>query len=321
MFKIATLRLKSNLMLSPMAGVTDLPFREINRKFGCELAFTEMLNVRSMSYKSRKTRQMLFSSSKDRPLGVQLLGLEEKYILKGLDVLENYKFDLLNFNAACPVKKVVARGEGSALLKEPDKLKKILELLVRHSKVPVSLKIRTGWDGNSVNAKEIALLAQDSGVSALIIHGRTRQQGYGGKVDYQTIGAVKKAVEIPVIASGDIFNAGLAKKMLDETGADGLAIARGALGNPWIFKEIKEFLSHGKITARPDRKEISRTMAKHLKSYVNFYGEKTGVVKFRKFFIWYTKGFRYCRHLRNACSTIKAEMPAINLIHSFAEEA
>ena len=206
MLKIGNLELKSNFILAPMAGVTDFPFRLLCRKFGCEMAFVEMINVRSLGYHSAKTRQMLSSDKKDSPLGVQILGCEPKFILKALDILKNYKFDLLDFNAACPVKKVIRRREGAALLCEPEKLSRLLKLIVGNSWVPVTVKIRTGWDKDSVNAREVGLLAQDAGVAGLFIHGRTKMQAYSGAVDYKTIRQVKKALDIPVIGSGDIYS-------------------------------------------------------------------------------------------------------------------
>lgn len=313
MFKIGDLKLKSRILLAPMAGISDLPFRLLNRKFGCELAFVEMINVRSMGHKSKRTLQMLSANHKDKPLGIQILGSEEKFILKALELLKDYEFEVLDFNAACPVKKVVRRGEGSGLLKDPKKLQKLLKLIVKNSLVPVTVKIRSGWDKDSVNAKEVALAAEDSGIKALFIHGRTRLQGYSGAVDYRVIEQVKQALEIPVIASGDIFSAQLAKKMFDETGCDAIVIARGALGNPWIFKEVNEFLKNGKIPKRPDVKEISQVMIEHLNASIDFYGERIGVVQFRKFFSWYTKGFRRVRPLRERASTVKTreEMLAI----------
>jgi tRNA-dihydrouridine synthase B len=303
MLKIGDLELKSNLILAPMAGVSDLAFRMLNRKFGCELAFAEMLNCRSLSHKSRRTRQMLESSPRDRPLGLQLLGCEPKFILKAMDVLSRYEFDLLDFNAACPAKKVVRRGEGASLLREPKKLHKLLKLLVSNSPIPVTLKIRSGWDRDSINAVEVALLAQDAGVSALFIHGRTKLQGYSGGVDYQVIRRVKEASAIPVIASGDILSAELISKMFAETGCDAVAVARGALGNPWIFRDSE----------RPGINELVETMLEHLDSCVDLYGERIGVVKFRKFFGWYTKGLRKVRPLREQSSRVKtkAEMSAV----------
>ncbi|MCG2713355.1 MAG: tRNA dihydrouridine synthase DusB [Candidatus Omnitrophica bacterium] len=306
MLKIGKLKLKSNLIMSPMAGITDLPFRMLCREFGAELAFVEMINCRSISHKSRKTKHMLSTLAKDKPLGIQILGSEEQYILKALEVLKGYKFDILDFNAACPAKKVVRRGEGSALLREPKKLKKILQLVVKNSWLPVTVKIRTGWDKDSVNARDIALLAQDCGVNAVFIHGRTKAQGYSGQVDYEIIREVKKRLNIPLIASGDLFSGKLAKKMLDETGCDGLAIARGALGNPWIFKEVKAYLK-GKILPRPSHENIAEVMLKHLLASVNFYGEKNGVIIFRKFYSCYTTGLPKVRRLRERSSRVKTK--------------
>lgn len=289
MFKIGNLELNSRMILAPMSGISDLPFRILNRKFGAELAFVEMINVRSLGYNSPKTKEMLSTNKADRPLGVQVLGCEPEFILRALDILKNYKYDILDFNAACPVKKVTRRGEGASLLKNPLKLQALLKLVVKNSRVPVTVKIRSGWDKNSVNAREVALYARDAGISALSIHGRTKTQGYSGKVDYRVIREVKEALDIPVIASGDVLSAELARKMLGETGCDGLLIARGALGNPWIFRQgIKP----------PEADEIADTMFTHLDSCIDFYGSRNGVKVFHKFFGWYTRGFRKIRRLR-----------------------
>ena len=306
MLKIGNLKLESNLILAPMAGVSDLAFRMLNRKFGCELAFAEMLNCRSLSHKSRRTQEMLASNPRDRPLGLQLLGCEPKFILKAMDVLKRYEFDLLDFNAACPAKKVVRRGEGAGLLKEPKKLHNLLKLLVTNSPVPVTLKIRSGWDRDSINAVEVALSGQDAGISALFIHGRTKLQGYSGGVDYEVIRKVKEASGIPVIASGDVLSAELIRKMFAETGCDAVTVARGSLGNPWIFRGSQ----------RPDINELVETMAEHLNSCVDFYGERIGVIKFRKFFSWYTKGLRKVRPLRERSSRAKAKEEMTNIIET-----
>lgn len=291
-----------------MAGITDLPFRMLCRKFGAELAFVEMINCRSISHKSRKTRHMLSTAPKDKPLGIQILGCEEKYILKALDVLSTYKFDIMDFNAACPAKKVVRRGEGAALLKDPKKLNKILKLVVKNSKIPVTVKMRIGWDKDSINAREAALYAQDAGVSAVFIHGRTKAQEYGGNVDYAVIAKVKKALSIPLIASGDVFSGESAKKMFNETNCDGLVIARGSFGNPWIFKEIKEFLKTGKLLPKPARAKVVKIMLEHLDASIAFYEERNGVILFRKFFAWYTKGIRNIRPLREKSSRAKTRL-------------
>lgn len=305
MLKIGSLKLKSKLILAPLAGISDLPFRMLNRMFGAELGFVEMINCRSMGFKSKRTLQMLSTHPEDRPLGVQLLGCEEEYVLKALGVLKKYEFDLLDFNAACPAKKVTRRGEGASLLKDPKLLHKLLKLIVKHSKknLPITVKIRSGWDRNSVNAREVALLAEDAGVDGLFIHGRTKMQGYSGDVDYKAIAEVKKALEIPVIASGNIFTAQLTKKMFDETGCDGVAVARGALGNPWIFSGEK-----------PQKSETVRVMLKHMNDCIVFYGERVGVMKFRKFFCWYTAGMRKVRQLREKSSRAKTHSQMLEII-------
>ena len=300
-----------------MAGISDLPFRLLNHRFGCELAFIEMINVRSLSYKVPKTKKMLSSGEEDRPLGIQILGCEEEFILKAIDILSAYKYDVMDFNAACPVKKVTRRGEGAGLLKDPKKLHKLLKIIVKNSSRPVTVKIRTGWNKDSINAKEAGLASQDAGVSALFIHGRDKEQGYSGKVDYKVIASVKKALDIPLIASGDVFSPELAKKMLDETGCDGLLVARGALGNPWIFKEIKEFLKDKKIIQRPGQEEIADVISEHFHSCIDFYGPAQGVKRFHKFFGWYTKGVPDVRGLREKAFRTKTKEGMLEIIQSF----
>jgi len=313
MLTIGNLTLRSNLILAPMAGVTDLPFRTLNHRFGAELCFVEMINARCLGHKSKKTQQMLSTNESDKPLGVQLLGCEPQFIRRGLDVLAQYTFDILDFNAACPERKVTRRGEGASLLKDPLKLQKLLAIVVKRVNVPVTIKIRTGWDSDSINAVEISRMAEDAGIKAIFIHGRTKQQLYAGSVDYPAIAAVKKAVMIPVIGSGDVFSPPLAEKMFTETGCDGILIARGALGNPWIFSQIRHYLKKHEELSVPSVNEIIGTMKEHLGLCVDFFGEKYGVIIFRKFFGWYTKGFRKIRALREKATSARtrAEVEAV----------
>lgn len=299
MLKIGAIELPFPVMLAPMAGVSDLPFRLMNRSFGAPLAFTEMIDVRAISHRDKRTRKMLLSSPDDRPLGVQLLGTDERYIAGALDVLTGYDFDLLDFNAACPTPKVTRKGKGAYLLKEPRKLGAILRTLVEYANVPVTVKIRTGWDEDSVNAREVALQAEDAGISALFIHGRTKTQGYSGTVDYRHIKEVKDALKIPVIASGDNLSLPLIRKMFNETGCDGIAVARGTLGNPWLFREAIRFFQDGLTIERPDMDERISTIKKHLNLIIEHDGEQRGIGIFRKFFIWYTKGIRGVKPLRD----------------------
>lgn len=286
-------------MLAPMAGVSDLPFRIVARSFGAPLAFTEMIDARAIGHHEKRTLHMLSSNSDDRPLGIQLLGNDEADLVKALEALEGHDFDLLDLNAACPTPKITRRGKGAALLREPHKLGKLLKVLVAHAKVSVTVKIRAGWDQTSVNAREVALNAEDAGVSALFIHGRTRTQGYSGTVDYRIIQEVKKALTIPVIASGDNLSVHSIKKMFDETGCDGVSIARGSLGYPWIHREVVRFFQDGTLCEKPSMDERITTITNHLNLVIEHYGEKRGLSCFHKFFIWYTRGLKGKRPLRD----------------------
>jgi tRNA-dihydrouridine synthase B len=290
MLSIGNLKLASPLVLAPMAGISDLPFRLINRSLGCEFAFTEMISADSLVHKSVNTLKMLSAAADDRPLGIQLLGNDTEVIKRALDIVSGYPFDLMDLNAACPAKKVASKGKGAGLMREPVKLQKLLHAIVDNTDMPVTVKIRSGWDETSVNAVEAGLRAQDAGVKGLFIHGRTREQGYRGNVDYNIIREVKESLEIPVIASGDALTPGLIKKMFDETGCDGVVVARGAFGNPWIFRQAAGFLKDEAVNFRPDIYEITRIMKEHLASSIEFVGEKIGILRFRKFFKWYTRG-------------------------------
>jgi tRNA-dihydrouridine synthase B len=290
MLSIGNLTLASPLVLAPMAGISDMPYRLINRSFGCGLAFTEMISATALAHKSKNTLKMLSVTANEGPLGVQILGADPEIIKRALDNLSDYAFDIIDFNAACPVRKVVSSGKGAGLLREPEKLQKLLKVIINNTGVPVTVKIRSGWDKTSINAVETAMRAQDSGVSGLFIHGRTKMQGYSGTVDYRIIREVKESLKIPVIASGDALTPDLIRTMFDETGCDGVSVARGALGNPWIFRETAEYLNNGSVPDRPGFCEMALTMKEHLNLIVAFRGEETGVIQFRKFFAWYLKG-------------------------------
>jgi len=316
MLKIGPLAIPSGCILSPLSGVSDLPFRMINRSFGCEFAFLEMISARSLGWKSKKTDRKLVTCAADKPLGIQLLGSDITMMQKAMDiVLSQYRFDIIDFNAACPVHKLTDRGEGAGLLKTPQKLFEILKIMTAMSPVPVTVKIRTGWDENSVNAREVALYAQDAGVKALFIHGRTRKQQYSGGVDYRVIKEVKAALSIPVIAGGDVLSAGLVKKMFEETGCDGVVIARGALGNPWIFRQTAALMENNTILPRPQPEEVTGTMIKHLDAHCEFYGEKIGIITFRKFFHWYAREHKGTRRMRTKAGLVETREQMIELIN------
>jgi tRNA-dihydrouridine synthase B len=287
-----------------MSGVTDLPFRSIHRRFGCELAFIEMINVRSLCHRTKKTMQMLASDDMDRPLGIQLIGHQPEYLPGAVEILNELNLDLLDFNAACPAKKLALKGSGAGMMRTPELLEESLRSMVKYSKVPVTAKIRTGWDSKSVNAVDIARRCADAGISALFIHGRTRSQGYRGSVDYPVIRDVKQAIRIPVIASGDIWSAFWAKKMFDETGCDAVAVARGGLGNPWIFTEIRAIF-RGLPYVEPSPKQIAETILEHARLNIRQYGETIGIMRFRKHLGWYIKGLPGARFMRDRAFRVK----------------
>lgn len=290
MLSIGHITVPSSLVLAPMSGITDLSFRLLNRSFGCELAFTEMISASALAYGNRNTLKMLSMGKGDKPLGIQILGNDPKTVGMALEKVSEADFDLLDINAACPSRKVVSGGRGAALMREPMKLQRLLEFIIDHTGIPVTVKIRAGWDETSVNAVEVARRARDAGISSIFIHGRTRKQAYRGTVDYGVIRNVKEAVDIPVIASGDALSPLLIKKLFDETGCDGVLVARGALGNPWIFRDTATYLKSGRIPARPDLQEVENTMKIHLLESIASSGEKVGILRFRKFFSWYTRG-------------------------------
>jgi len=310
------------LISAPLAGLSDLPFRLINREFGCKYAFLEMIHARSLTYQNLKTLGLLRTDKADIPLGLQLLGDEVPFLKSAIEVLgeNNYKYDVLDFNAACPIKKITNKGEGAALLKNRRKLSSLIKVLVKKSKVPVTVKMRVGWD-SSKKAVDIASSIEDSGAQVLFVHGRTKVQGYSGEIDYPAIEKIKKKLMIPVVASGNILNPILAKKMFEETGCDGILIARGGLGNPWIYKQISEFLAKGKLIVHPAIDEVARIMKKHLKLYIAHYGIKRGLWRFRKFFVWYTRGLNNIKKLRCRVMHIGLEKDMLAVIDDFSQTA
>ena len=304
------------VFMAPMSGVSSLPFRILNRRYGCEFAFTEMIDIRSLTYFNKKTQEMIRTEPSDRPLGIQIVGNDPYYILKGLEILEGFEFDLLDFNAACPKNKVIKKGQGASLLKYPKKLAELLEIIVKHSSRKVTVKMRLGWDTIS-KARDIALYAEDTGIDAVIVHGRTKVQDYYGEVNYDVIRKIKEDLKIPVIASGDVFNPLLAKKMFDETGCDGVLVARGVIGNPWIFKGIYELFKNCKIIKKPGVDTVADTMKEHFNLYLDFYDERRSIIMFRKYFMWYTNGFSKVKSLRNKINNTKKTNDIMNLIEEF----
>lgn len=303
--RIGNVDLENNLILAPMAGVTDLPFRMLCKEQGCGLLYTEMVSAKAILYKNRNTRELLEVRQEERPIAVQLFGSDPEIVSDMAHQIEDGPYDIIDLNMGCPVPKVVNNGEGSALMKSPRLVGELLTALTRKVKKPVTVKIRKGFDENDINAVEIARIAESCGVAAVAVHGRTRAQFYSGKADWDIIRQVKEAVKIPVIGNGDIFTPKDAKQMLEETGCDGLMIARGAKGNPWIFRQINHYLNTGELLPPPGREEIRDMLLRHGELQVEYKGEYLGVREMRKHVAWYTVGLPHSSALRNEVNQVE----------------
>ena len=303
--KIGTVELENNVILGPMAGVTDLPFRLLCREQGAGLVCMEMISAKAVFYGNRNTKELLQVHPGERPVSLQLFGSDPEILSDIAARLEEGPYDLFDLNMGCPVPKVVKNGEGSALMKDPKLVERILSSMVRALKKPVTVKIRKGFNDESVNAVEIARIAEGCGAAAVAVHGRTREQYYSGKADWEIIRQVKEAVSIPVIGNGDVDSPEAAKRMLAETGCDGVMVARGAKGNPWIFKRITEYLETGRIPPKPSREEVKAMMLRHGEMMVEFKGEAAAMREMRKHVAWYTAGWPHSAALRNDINAVE----------------
>lgn len=296
---IGNVELENNLILAPMAGVTDLPFRLLCKEQGCGLMYTEMVSAKAILYKNKNTGPLMEVRPEEEPVALQLFGSDPEIVSDIAAQVEDGPYAFIDINMGCPVPKIVNNGEGSALMKNPKLAEQILTALVKKVKKPVTVKFRKGFDDEHINAVEIAKIAESCGVSAVAVHGRTRAQFYSGKADWDVIRQVKEAVKIPVIGNGDIFTPEDAKRMLEETGCDGLMIARGAKGNPWIFSRTLHYLETGELLDPPDREELKQTILRHAKLQIQFKGEYLGLCEMRKHLAWYTAGLPHSSSLRN----------------------
>ena len=319
--KIGNLELKNKVFLSPMAGVTDLPFRLICKEQGCGLLYTEMINGKALCYDDENTKKMLKIEEEEHPVAVQIFGSEPEFMGRAAEIMNDYSNEILDINMGCPAPKVVKNGDGSALMKNPKLAEEVLRAVVKNSKKPVTLKIRKGWDDNSVNAVEIAKIAEDCGISALAIHGRTREQFYTGKADWDIIAEIKKNLSIPVIGNGDVFTIEDSINMLDKTGCDAIMIGRGAQGNPWIFKRINHDMNTGEILPEPTLNEKISTAIKHLKLAVEEHGEYVAVREMRKHIAWYLKGLRNSAKLRDEINKIEDYQEVVSKLEYYMEDS
>ena len=311
--KIGNVELENNLILAPMAGVTNLPFRIICKDYGAGMVCTEMASAKAMFHNDQKTKRLFNTEGEKRPISFQVFGSELESIAYAVKYMSNFA-DIIDINMGCPAPKVVKNGDGSKLLLDLEKAKKIIEIAVQNSKVPVTVKFRKGWDKENIVAVEIAQIAEQAGASAVTIHGRTKSEFYTGKADWDIIKKVKQSVHIPVIGNGDVTDEESALAMFKQTGVDGIMIGRGSFGNPWIFKNIKHYLQTGEKLPQPTNQERLQIMEKHIQLAVEEKGEDVAIKELRKHISWYTKNLKNSSEFRNSINKIEKKDELISTI-------
>ena len=311
--KIGNVEIKGMAALAPMAGVTDRAFRELCVAFGASYVVGEMVSAKGISFNSERSKELMLLSENERPAAVQLFGSEPQTVAAAAVTAMEYKPDIIDINMGCPAPKISGNGAGSALMKNPDLCGEIVEAVCKAVDVPITVKIRKGWDDKSVNAVEVAKICEQAGASAITVHGRTREQFYSGKADLDIISEVKKAVNIPVIGNGDITNANDAAQMLEKTNCDMVMIGRGALGNPWIFREINAWLNDLRPMFPPSPAEKVTVILRHIQAMCDYKGEEVAMREARKHVGWYMKGFKNAAELRREAGYLKTYEELIEL--------
>ena len=318
--KIGNVELDNNLILAPMAGVTDLPFRLLCKEQGAALCCMEMVSAKGIYYNNKNTETLLTVDERERLVSLQLFGSDPDIMAAMAAKIEHRNFDILDINMGCPVPKVVNNGDGSALMKNPVLAGKIIEGMVKAIGKPVTVKIRKGFDEEHVNAVEMAHVAQESGAAAIAVHGRTKEQYYSGKADWSIIAAVKEAVSIPVIGNGDILDAKDVIAMKEQTNCDGFMIGRGAQGNPWIFHQILHYFETGELIGKPPMEEMVKTMLRHAKLQIEFKGDYLGIREMRKHAAWYTAGYKGASKLRGQINDVETYQQLEEIFERFMNQ-
>lgn len=303
---IGSVELPNPVILAPMAGVSDLPFRLLCSEQGAGLVCMEMVSAKAIAYRNRNTEKLMETDPREHPVSLQLFGSEPDLMAEIAAQIEDRSFDILDINMGCPVPKIVGNGEGSALMKNPKLIEEIITKVSRAIQKPLTVKFRKGFDDDHVNAVEIAKIAEASGAAAVAVHGRTREQFYSGTADWEIIRQVKEAVSIPVIGNGDVDSPEKAKALLDATGCDGVMIGRAARGNPWLFRRVVEYLENGKILDKPSKEEVKAMMLRHARMQVECKGDYTGIREMRKHISWYTTGLPGSAKLRGRINSVES---------------
>ena len=296
---IGNVSLDNRVFLAPMAGVTDLPFRLICKRKGCGMLYSEMINAKALCYNDENTKRMTKIEDEEHPIAIQIFGSEPEFMGRAAEILNGHSNEILDINMGCPAPKVIKNGDGSALMKNPKLAEEVMKAVVENSIKPETLKIRKGWDENSINAVEIAKIAEQAGISAVAIHGRTREQYYSGSADWNIIKEIKEAISIPVIGNGDVFEIEDAINMLEKTNCDAIMIGRGSQGNPWIFNRINHYMNTGEILPKPTTEEKISTAIDHMRLAVEEHGEYVAVREMRKHIGWYIKGLKNSARYRD----------------------
>ena len=322
MWRIGNIEIKNQIVLAPMAGISNTSYRKIIKEMGAGLIYAEMVSDKAVTFGNLKTMNLLKMDDIERPIAQQIFGTDVESFVKAAKIIEDEMHpDIIDINMGCPVPKVAVKAQaGSALLKNPDKIYEIVKAVVEAVSVPVTVKIRAGWDSNSINCIEVAKIIEKAGASAITLHARTRAQGYSGKADWSLIKAVKESVNIPVIGNGDVTSCYLAKKMLDETGCDAVMIGRGVLGNPWLIKECVDYLEDGTEPREISKQERIEMLKRHFKLLVEDIGEKGAVLEIRTHALWYIKGLKGSAPVKNKICSSKTAEDMFKILDEYLKE-